>query len=323
MKDLHLLKVIGLNHKTSPLELREKFSISPEKEKKFLQGLKEKILWEEIVLLSTCNRLEIIFLSPSSLRLEEQKKIFGQSYSQEFFYAYEGKSAFTHLCRVCSGLDSLVLGEPEIFGQFKKSFETAFIQLRAGKKFHSIYQYVLSCAKELRYESNFHMGSLSIAFVATKLIPRVFSNLSNKKVLIIGAGDLCFSLGVHLSKFNFEKTFVTNRTSSKGEDLAQSLSGEFLPWDSWIDCLENVDVVFSCVQVDNYILDYPMLKNLCKKRYDESLLFIDLSVPRAIEPKINSLENIYLYNIDHLQVIVEENKKKPFRTIAESRRFSH
>ncbi len=306
------LIVIGLNHRTAPVALRERFAFAENTISQTLTELRLSGLVEEGVILSTCNRVELYATAGedngrtcSELRqfLIKAKGHCG-SLDDEIYALHEPES-IEHLFKVACGLDSMVLGETEILGQLKKAYDLALQSKHTGSCLNRIFQKAFNVAKHVRTQTNIQRGSISIASVAVELAEKIFSSLAEHTVLVIGAGDTSEKTARALLSRGADKVLVTNRSLERAEALAQALGGQAVPFEDWSGQFDHVDIVISSTSAPHYVLDRNKLEPLLRSRHGRPLLLVDIAVPRDIEPEVNFLENVYLYNIDDLQTIAD------------------
>jgi glutamyl-tRNA reductase len=315
--------VIGLNHRSSPVTVRERFAFPEARLPDALQSLRESGVAEEAVILSTCNRVEIY----TATKLDAAKafdQLHGwlvtcQDYrdplTDEVYRLAEPHSLY-HLFRVASGLDSMVLGETEILGQLKKAYDFALQQGHTGPRLNKAFQRAFNVAKHIRTETSIQRGSVSVGSVAVELAEKIFEALSDKNVLVIGAGDTSEKTARSLRSRGAGGLFVTNRSMDKALALAGELGGQAISFDDWGEQFERIDIVISSTSAPNYVLDRARLEPLMKQRRNRPLLLIDIAVPRDIDPDTNLMENVYLYNIDDLQAIAEDYMKQRREEVA-------
>jgi glutamyl-tRNA reductase len=307
------LVVIGLSHHSSPVALRERFAFPDARIPAVLQILRTSQVAEEAVILSTCNRVEIYAVSSqepaaafASLR---DFLVTCHNYSDPLtdeIYAYSEPQSVHHLFKVACGLDSMVLGETEILGQLKKAYDLALQHGHTGGRLNKAFQRAFNVAKKIRTETNIQRGSVSVGSVAVELAEKIFSKLSDRNVLVIGAGDTSEKAARALLSRGAHSILVTNRSYEKALLLAQELGGRAIQFDEWTGEFQNVDIVISSTSAPHYILDRAKLEPIMRLRRNRPLLLIDIAVPRDIEPEINFMENVFLYNIDDLQTIAAD-----------------
>jgi glutamyl-tRNA reductase len=309
---MHIV-VIGLSHHTSTVEVREKFAFPDDAIPDALRKLRESGVVGEAVILSTCNRVEIYAATPladrNSLQSLRHFLIEAREYrdplSDEIYVLGEPDS-IEHLFKVACGIDSMVLGETEILGQLKKAYELALQHQHTGGRLNKAFQRAFNVAKHIRTETNIQRGSVSVGSVAVELAEKIFYALHDHQVMVIGAGDTSEKAARALRSRGARSIVVSNRSFDRAEALAKELGGRAVHFEDWAVEFEQIDIVISSTSAPHYILDRAKLEPLMKLRKNRPLLLIDIAVPRDIEPAVNFLENVYLYNIDDLQSIADD-----------------
>lgn len=317
------LVVIGLSHHSSPVAVRERFAFAEAGVPAALETLRASGAADEAVILSTCNRVEIYAatqLEPSRAFAALREFLVAShdchdSLTDELYTLSEPQSIY-HLFKVACGLDSMVLGETEILGQLKKAYDLALQNRHTGARLNKAFQRAFNVAKHVRTRTNIQRGSVSVGSVAVELAEKIFSRLSDRDVLVVGAGDTSEKTARALVSRGARSLVVTNRSHDKAVALAAELGGRAVPFDDWAGEFARVDIVISSTAAPHYILDRPRLAPLMKLRRNRPLLLIDLAVPRDIEPEVNFLENVYLYNIDNLQAIADDYLKQRQEEVA-------
>jgi glutamyl-tRNA reductase len=305
------LIVIGLNHRTSAVEVRERFAFSEEVIPETLATLRSTGLAQEGVILSTCNRVELYAAGEDdSLTCAALQKFFlaVRQYSGALngeIYVLREPQSLQHLFRVASGLDSMALGETEILGQIKKAYDLARLHKHTGCCLNRAFQRAFNVAKHIRSETRIQRGCISVASVAVELVEKVFSTLSDREVMVIGAGDTSEKTAKALLSRGVQRVLVSNRTPERAAALAESLGGKAVPFERWAAECEHVDIVISSTAANHYVIDSKKLAPLMKLRPDRPLLLIDIAVPRDIDPEVNLMDNVYLYNIADLKAIAD------------------
>ena len=267
----------------------------------------------ELVLLSTCNRTEFIFSSEQQgagviIDFLTNEANIPASELRGFLYELEEVEAMQHLFRVASGLNSLVLGETQILGQVKDAFDQAIKFNTSGSNFLRIYQQMLQCAKAVRHETDIGRGSLSVSFIAVQLARNIFSSFHDKNVLLIGAGEMCELAGVHFHEAGVARINVSNRSFDKADKLAKRFGGRGYTLDKLEEAAAEADIILASTGAQEYVLTYDIVKRLYKNR-KRPLFLIDIAVPRDIDPRVNNINEVFLYNIDALNKIAQENQK--------------
>ena len=311
---MSFLNVVGLNHVSAPVEIREKLSLAGAKHLPALKAMHETCQTEEFVLLSTCNRTEFYFSSEHTDSLDALYKYvselsgFSAEECRKFFYEYEDAEAIQHLFRVASGLNSLVVGEAQILGQLKEAFEVSISENLVQSNFFNIYQNTLQCAKAVRRETEISKGSMSVSFIAVQLAKNIFETLHDKTVLLVGAGEMCELAGVHFRDAGVHCINVANRTIERAETLAAKFGGKSYALTQLDAAMEEADIILSCTGSDDYVIRYDAVSKAMDQRNLRSLFLIDIAVPRDIEERIAKISEVYLYNIDDLNKIIEKNR---------------
>jgi glutamyl-tRNA reductase len=308
--------VIGLSHRSSPVELRERFAFAEDKIPAALSSLRTAGIADEAVIVSTCNRVEIYAatsLEPASAFAALKKFLldfhaFTDDLNQELYTITEPHSLH-HLFKVAGGLDSMVIGETEILGQLKKAYDVALQHRHTGLRLNKAFQRAFHTAKHIRTATNIQRGSISIASVAVELAEKIFSSLSDHEVLVIGAGDTSEKTARALMSRGAKGVVFANRSLERAQALATEIGGRAVPFDDWPGLFNHVDIAISSTSAPHYILDRQQLAPLMKQRRHRPLLLIDIAVPRDINPEVNFLENVYLYNVDDLQTIADDYLK--------------
>jgi glutamyl-tRNA reductase len=309
--------VVGLSHRSAPVELRERFAFSEAKIPDALNALRAAGIADEAVILSTCNRVEIY----AATRLDPARAFGDLKAFLTGFHAYAGPltnelyalrepQSLHHLFQVACGLDSMVLGETEILGQLKQAYEIARRHQHTGSRLNKAFQRAFHVAKHVRTETNIQRGSVSLASVAVELAGKIFSTLGEHEVMVVGAGDTSEKTARALLSRGARSVIVANRSFDRAQALAAALGGRAVSFDDWANEFERVDIVISSTAAPHYLLDRARLAPLMKRRRNRPLLLIDIAVPRDIDPEVNFLENVYLYNVDDLQAIADDYLKQ-------------
>lgn len=306
--------IIGLNYKTAPVELREQLSGFLNQKGPPLSRLKAITGLEEILFLATCNRVEILFASEEPDRTINELVQFWSSgtlkSSSDLLpgtYIHRADDAVRHLFRVAASLDSMVVGEPQILGQIKGAYQEAVDHKATGVILNRLLHKTFSVAKRIRTETGIASHAVSISFAAVELAKKIFQELAGKKVLLIGAGEMAELAAEHLLNNRAQKITVANRTLDRAMELARRWQGQAISLEEIPTALMESDIVISSTGSPEPIIVYPQVKSIMKQRKQRPLFFIDIAVPRDVEPKINTLDNVYLYDVDDLQGIVDQN----------------
>lgn len=315
-----LLYCIGLSHKTAPIALREIFAFNEEEAVDFLLSLQSLGVADEAVLLSTCNRTEVYATKRSTVdktvfvqtivSLLTSKKGHTEDEIAKHMYALCGLDAILHLIRVASSLDSLVVGEPQIFGQVKAAYRIAMQAGTIHGLLSRIFERVFKVVKDVRTKTGVGVGEVSVGSVAVDIASKVFSDLKKCSVLLVGAGKMGEAVARTLKSGGATKVVVANRTVQKAEEVAQTYGWEASSLDALDSLLVSCDVVIASIAYKGYVCTRQSLKKIMLLRRFRPLFIIDISLPRVIEPSCSTLEGVYLYNIDHLNDIVKEHLRK-------------
>ena len=305
--------IFGINHVSAPVDVREKFAFGQDLQLEVLEKLADAV--EEVVLVSTCNRTEVIYREKDAGSQDRIREVLcaGGNVRQEaldqYFYSYSGRPALVHLFRVASGLDSMVLGETQILGQTKNAFELSFKNGYSKGCFHQIYQRMLNAAKAVRSETGVTKGSVSISSMAVQLAKNIFDSLDDKTIALIGAGEMCELAAENFKKSRVRDIHVINRNLTKAVRLAERFSGSAHVLDELPQVIAGTDIILSSVASDEPILSYENVREVMQRR--KRLLFIiDIAVPRNVDARVNRLPDVYLYNIDDLQQLISDNMKE-------------
>src|SRR5688572_11612286 len=305
--------VVGLSHHSSPVTVRERFAFGEARIPAALQMIRESGIAEEAVILSTCNRVEIYAatsLEPRAAFAELREFLirihdYRDPLTDELYALAEPESV-QHLFKVASGLDSMVLGETEILGQLKKAYDAALQHKHTGARLNKAFQRAFNVAKQIRTETNIQRGSVSVGSVAVELAEKIFTSLSDRQVMVIGAGETSEKTARSLLSRGARSIIVSNRSHERAVALAAELGGQAVHFEEWGREFQHIDIVISSTSAPHYVLDCAKLEPLMKLRKNEPLLLIDIAVPRDIDPEVNFMEEVYLYNIDDLQAIAAE-----------------
>jgi glutamyl-tRNA reductase len=304
--------VAGLSYKTAPVEIREKVAVRPSLLPCYGCRLKLKAGLEEVAVLSTCNRVEVYGVTQRAA--DKVQQIFQQFCADidltPYIYVKEGVEAAAHLFSVISGLDSMVIGETEIAGQVKNAYQAAQEARLTGPLLNRLFQTALKTSKEIRTHTAIGRGATSVGSVAVELAEKIFDrDLSNKTIMILGAGKMGEACVRHLAKRGARTVLVANRSLERAESLASEFGGKALPFEERLNALADADIVVSSTGSPATILHKEEIEAVLSARQNRPLILIDIAVPRDIAGDVNELNNVYLYNIDHLEAIVRENSR--------------
>ena len=315
------LTVLGINHQTAALEIREKVAFSPELVLSALADALEREGVEEIVILSTCNRTELYVASGASQPdlqgwlTEYQRLDAGQL--DDCTYMLTDEAAIQHMMRVACGLDSMVLGEPQILGQVKSAYAVAREAGTVGPYLNQTFQYCFSIAKRVRSETAIGQNPVSVAYAAVSLAQQIFSDLTEINALLIGAGETIDLVAQHLRQKNVRSITVANRTLNRAEELARNYGARAVLLSEIPDMLDSADMVISSTASQLPILGKGAVESALKLRKHSPMFMVDIAVPRDIEPEVAKLNDVYLYTVDDLREVIEENRRSR-QTAAES-----
>ncbi|MEW6161303.1 MAG: glutamyl-tRNA reductase, partial [Verrucomicrobiota bacterium] len=310
--------ILGLSHHSAPVTVREKFAFSEASIPVALEKLRSSGLADEAVILSTCNRVELYAATPRADRetFRALKEFLAACHQvtepleNGELYALNEPQSLEHLFKVACGLDSMVLGETEILGQLKKAYDLALQHKHTGSRLNKAFQRAFQVAKQVRTETNIQRGSVSVGSVAVELAEKIFSSLEDRHVMVIGAGDTSEKTARALLSRGARSILVSNRSFDRAQELAGPVGGRAVQFDDWGAEFARIDIVISSTSAPHYILDRAKLAPLMKLRKNQPLLLIDIAVPRDIEPEVNFVDNVYLYNIDDLQAIADDYLKQ-------------
>lgn len=307
--------VLGVNHKTTPVEIREKLVFSDPREP--LQKLFSIPGVEECCFLSTCNRVEVFFVGnpADSTKDEIRNMLFANSgvtdkETKRYTFLFQEIEAINHLFRVAASLDSMIVGEAQILGQLKQAFRNAMEQNCTGIILNRFIQKSFSVAKRIRTETKIGSSAVSISYAAVELAKKIFGNLKNKKVLLVGAGEMAELAAEHLITHGIGEVIVANRTFERAVKLARRFNGSAVALSELVTQLEIADIVISSTGASDLVLRKQDVKPIMRQRKHRPLFLIDIAVPRDLDPKINDFDNVYLFDIDDLQNVIEVNKSE-------------
>ncbi len=306
------LTALGINHQTAPIEMRERAAISAERVEDAVCDIVSNGGVKEATILSTCNRTEIYCGSDkeNDCQIIDWLGDFQGLKSQEiqpYTYTHANKNAVNHAFRVAAGLDSMVLGEPQILGQMKQAFSTAHRAGTTGKILNRLFQHTFSVAKQVRTDTAVGANAVSVAYAAVDLAKRIFSDLSEQTVLLIGAGETIELVARHLKQNNAGHIIVANRSIERAQRLAEEMGSEAISLAEIPERLAEADILVASTASTLPILGKGAVEGALKKRRHKPMYMVDLAVPRDIEPEVSQLRDVYLYTVDDLQSVVEEN----------------
>jgi glutamyl-tRNA reductase len=307
------LYAVGLSHRTAPVELRESVDFSRKGLELALAELASRGIGRELVVLSTCNRAEIYAVAETDETTDQIGRFFSDYHDlphadvHPHLYVYRGPDVARHLFRVAAGLDSLVVGEPQILGQVKTAYATAsdrqFTAALTNRLFHSAF----SVGKRVRSETGLGEGAVSVSYAAIALAKKIFGDLKGRAVLILGAGEMAKLTGIHFQSQHVKQITIASRTLQSAQSLASRLDGTAVPWDRVDAALASADIVVTATGASEPVLTRSRIDDAMRSRRGRPLFIIDIAVPRDVEASVGSLDQVFLYNIDDLRTIVQEN----------------
>lgn len=302
------LILLGLNHKTAPLEIRERFAYGEDQVPDLLKRICEPPGIDELAMLSTCNRTEIYAVTqePSLCRSRLLELFQGQGHP-DFLYVQKDDEAIKHLFQVSSGLDSLVLGESQILAQVRQAFTVAQRARTTGPLLDKLFPWALKVGKLARSQTRICQGAASVAAAAVELAQMIFEDLKGRRVLLLGAGKMTQAALKLLQNSGVERIRVVNRTLARAEELAARCGGEAAPFEDLDKALLDIDILIASTGAPHYVVSRQRLAAIMAQRRGRPLFMVDIAVPRDLEPSCQELDNVYLYNIDDLQSVVAEN----------------
>ncbi len=308
--------VLGINHKDCPLDVREKLHFSSRQLESALNFAREEAVLSELVILSTCNRVEFYgFWEQPGVPEDACVAILRKTHESvpehisRYFYRHEGKEAKRHLFRVAAGLDSLVIGENEILGQLRDAFKKANEMETVHSILYRLMEKALKVGKDVRTETKLNEGAVSVSSVAVELAEKIFGKLGGEKIMVIGTGEMSELTLKSLRAAGAEPTYIASRNEDRGCKLAVEFGAEWITLDRWPEKLQDADIVISSTSAPHPILKLEQVKKVMAVRWQKPLFLIDIAVPRDMEPEINTLDDVYLYNVDDLKGVAAGNLK--------------
>ena len=308
------LLALGINHRTATVEVREQVAFAPAELDAALGELRGLPEVKEAAVLSTCNRTELYCVTESegeAAVLEWLGRFHGLPVEDltRCAYHYLDNEAARHLMRVAVGLDSMVLGEPQILGQLKDAYQASRLGKGLGKELECLFQHTFAVAKQVRTETGIGRNPVSVAYAAVSLASRIFDDFGRARALLIGAGETIELVARHLKEAGVSQLTVANRTRERGEQVAAPLGGQAITLDAIPDALAEADIVISSTAAPLPILGKGMVERALKKRRHRPIFMVDIAVPRDIEPEVGQLADIFLYTVDDLQEVIAENRR--------------
>lgn len=317
------LFVVGINHRTASLDVREKLWLSTGEKRRLLHACKEKF-FSECFVTSTCNRTELYGVVDKTLHQSSETASYYREI-QDFFVGFKNAESFLkhehlyslsavtavkHLFRVAAGIDSMVVGDVQILGQIKDDFQLAIEEQTVGTLMHKFLQAALHVGKRVRTETSLMEGAVSVSYAAVEMASKIFDDLGTRKALLIGAGETGELTAKHLTGRGIGALFITNRTRQKAEELASTLEGNVVDFESFHAVIPTVDIILSSIDSKGYILTAPQIKAALKQRHHTPLFIFDIGVPRNIDPAANDIDNVFLNDLDSLSNVIAQNIHK-------------
>lgn len=303
------LSVLGLNHKTAPIEIREKFSADKNSLNRAFEKLEEYDGLNEVVILSTCNRTEIYSVTADFCEKSAKKfmaDLIGAD-AEKYFYEYTGEDCIRHLLEVSAGLDSLVLGEGQILSQVKDAYSTAKNSGATDTILNTLFHKAIASGKNVRTETKISYNSVSVASAAVELADKKLCGLKNLNALIFGAGKMAQLTAKYLRAHGVKKIFVANRHFSRAEEMAKKIGGEPVAWSDALNFADDAEVIITSTGAPHYVVKPEPTKKLMERRDGRGIFFIDIAVPRDVDPEVGKIPGVTLYNIDDLEAVVESH----------------
>jgi glutamyl-tRNA reductase len=303
--------VIGWNFRKTPVEIRDSLALTPKEQVELGLQLRTRFNLGGVVILSTCNRTELYLVNAEKQldQIIEMLESYWDLYElMERVYTIQNLDGVRHLFRVASSLDSMVLGEPQILGQLKDAFQSFNEADLTGKLLHPLFTRAFSTAKRVRTETSVASNAVSVSYAAVELAKHIFEDLSKQTVMVVGAGEMAELAVRHFMRNGISELFVTNRTFLSAAKLAEKFQGLAVPFEHLERHLHQADIILSSTGAREFIITKEMVKNCLRQRRGRSMFFIDIAVPRDIDPEINELNGTFCYNIDDLQTLVFQNQ---------------
>jgi glutamyl-tRNA reductase len=308
--------LVGINHKSAPVEVRERLAFSEEACSTGLRSLVDGSVVREGLIVSTCNRVEVL-AETANERLSDTLERVNQflsrtdslprSFFEQHLYTHTDDEAIRHLFRVTSSLDSMVIGEPQVLGQVRKAYSIALEAGTAGRILNRLVHQAFRVAKRVRTETGIGANAVSISYMAVELGKKIFNSLEGRTALLVGAGEMAELSARHLLNAGVSRVLLSNRTQERADRLAEELGGETVSFDALPDYLAEADIIISSTAADTYLITEQMVREALSKRRNRPSFFIDISVPRNIDPAVGKLPNVFVFDIDDLESVISSN----------------
>jgi glutamyl-tRNA reductase len=307
------LAIVGVSHKTAPVEVRERLAFNTDVLRSALAALVGRQDVREAMILSTCNRVEVMAESPDDRMIREFLCDFHQithDSVSKHLYTLKNAEAIRHVFRVAASLDSMMVGEPQILGQVKEAYRIATDAGTVGMHLNALMNRAFAVAKKVRNETGISQSAVSISFAAVELARKIFGDLTGKTVMIIGASKMGELAAKHLKRNGVSSVLVTNRTFEHAVELAKVFEGAAVPFEHFTDHMVGADIVISSTGAPHFIISRTLAEQVIHRRKNKPVFFIDIAVPRDIDPAVNEIDNAFLYDIDDLQQVIDANLKE-------------
>jgi glutamyl-tRNA reductase len=308
--------LVGVNHKSAPIEVRERLAFSEDACASGLRTLVDGEIVREGLIVSTCNRVEVLAETTSEQLNDTVERVhqfltatntLPRSFFEEHLYQHTDDQAIRHLFRVTSSLDSMVVGEPQVLGQVRRAYSIALEAGTAGRILNRLVHHAFRVAKRVRTETGIGANAVSISYMAVELGRKIFNSLAGHTALLIGAGEMAELSARHLLNAGVSRVLLANRTEEKAERLATELGGETVNFDMLADYLAEADIIICSTAADQYLVTEPMAREALSKRRNRPSFFIDISVPRNIDPAVGKIPNVFVFDIDDLESVISSN----------------
>jgi glutamyl-tRNA reductase len=307
------LALVGLSHKTAPVEIRERLAFNSDALRSALLSLVRREEITEAIILSTCNRVEVVAESPDDRLIREFLCDFHQispDAVSKHLYSFRNADVIRHVFRVAASLDSMMIGEPQILGQVKEAYRIAADTGTVGMHLSALMTRAFAVAKKIRSETGISQSAVSISYAAVELARTIFGDLSGKTVMIIGASKMGELAARHLKRNGVSSVLVTNRTFERAVELAKVFEGAAVPFEHFTDHMDHADIVITSTGAPHFIIGKSLAEQIIHRRKNRPMFFIDIAVPRDIDPTVNEIDNAFLYDIDDLQQVIDSNLKE-------------
>src|SRR6266704_6446170 len=307
------LALVGLSHKTAPVEIRERLAFNSDALRRALTSLVGREEISEAIILSTCNRVEVVAESQDDRLIREFLCEFHripQDSVSKHLYSFRNAEVVRHVFRVAASLDSMMIGEPQILGQVKDAYRIATDAGAVGMHLSALMNRAFAVAKKVRSETGISQSAVSVSYAAVELARKIFGDLSGKTVMIIGASKMGELAAKHLRRAGASSVLVTNRTFERAVELAKVFEGAAVPFEHFTDHMVGADIVITSTGAPHFIIGKNLAEQVIHRRKNKPMFFIDIAVPRDIDPTVNEIDNAFLYDIDDLQQVIDANLKE-------------